>query len=68
MTCRTIAAYSIDMTETRNRYETAFKSELPERPRKTLEYETAAERFNARLVNRLNWQLKPVIPRPGTGR
>jgi len=56
------------MTEARNRDETAFESELPERPRKTLEYETAAERFNARLVNRLNWQLKPVIPRPGTGR
>ena len=35
------------MKETRNRYETAFKSELPEWPRKTLDYETPAERFNA---------------------
>ena len=35
------------MTEARNRYATAFKSELPERPRKTPEYEKPAERFNA---------------------
>jgi len=35
------------MTEARNRYETAFGSELPERPRKTLDYEKSAERFSA---------------------
>jgi len=36
------------MAEARNRYETAFESELPERPHKTLDYETPAERFNQR--------------------
>ena len=47
MTCRKFAAYLIDMTEARNRYETAFKSKLPERLRKTLDYETPVERFSA---------------------